>query len=148
MNKRKIKKICPECGLRIENEGASYCRDCGFSLGGKPVPLDGRYNIISLVGSGGMSQVYKAEQIASGKIVAIKVMDDGRFKTDGEKESARLRFEKEAHIIRNLKHPGIPEVFDFFSKKESYTQAYSSGKTVTQQKTECCLVMSYPWRDF
>lgn len=105
--------------------------------------IDGRYKIISLIGSGGMGLVYKAEQLALKRIVAVKMMDDSRFGTDEDKKNAGKRFEKEAQLLARLKHPAIPEIHDFFSRNEKYVQIYSDGRTVSNDKTEYFLVMDY-----
>ena len=66
----------------------------------------GRYRIRSLLGQGGMGSVYRAEHLGLGKDVALKVI--GRLSHDLE-----LRFEREAHAIARLDHPGCVRIFDY-----------------------------------
>ena len=67
----------------------------------------GRYRILSRIGEGGMGAVYKAEQDAPRRVVALKVIRAGAV-------SANLlrRFEIEAQILGRLDHPGIATIFE------------------------------------
>ena len=70
--------------------------------------IDG-YRILRVVGHGGMSTVYLAEQASLGRKVALKVMLPEALAD----EVSRARFENEARIIARLEHPhivGIHEV--------------------------------------
>lgn len=67
-----------------------------------------RYRIIDLIGSGGMAQVYRAMNLASRKIVAIKVLKD-EFRNDAE---FLRRFEREARAVLHLSHENIVRAFD------------------------------------
>ena len=72
---------------------------------GSPV---GPYEIVDLVGSGGMGEVYRARDPRLGRSVAIKVLPE-RF----ARSTDRLRrFEREARAAGALTHPGILTVFD------------------------------------
>jgi len=66
----------------------------------------GRYRIRALLGQGGMGNVYRAEHLGLGKDVALKVI--GRLSHDLEQ-----RFEREAHAIARLDHPGCVRIFDY-----------------------------------
>jgi eukaryotic-like serine/threonine-protein kinase len=59
---------------------------------GAPVRFPDRYQDVQLVATGGMGQVYCAKDVALGRVVAIKLLDD-RFATD---PLLRKRFEREA----------------------------------------------------
>ena len=69
--------------------------------------IDG-YDIIDLVGAGGMGMVYEAIQRATGRRIALKVMRDTAMASD----SAKQRFEREVEFIARLDHPGIVAVLD------------------------------------
>src|SRR5271169_2218275 len=62
----------------------------------------GPYEIVALIGSGGMGEVWKARDTRLGRIVAIKRLN-GRH---GE------RFEQEARAVAALNHPHICQIFD------------------------------------
>ncbi|HEX3763465.1 MAG TPA: serine/threonine-protein kinase, partial [Kofleriaceae bacterium] len=80
----------------------------------RPPPLDlrgsriGRYRVVSLLGKGGMGQVYEAQDLALGRRVAIKFVRDGAVDHD----VIRARFLREQAITASLEHPGIVAVYD------------------------------------
>jgi serine/threonine protein kinase/beta-lactam-binding protein with PASTA domain len=76
------------------------------SYGGRV--LNNRYALISVVGGGGMAQVYKARDNILGRIVAVKVLRE-QFTTDAQFVA---RFRREAQAAANLTHPNIVNVYD------------------------------------
>src|ERR1700684_2314857 len=68
----------------------------------------GPYDIASLIGAGGMGEVYKARDLRLGRDVAIKVMP-ASFAADPE---PLRRFEQEARAVASLSHPNILAVHD------------------------------------
>lgn len=70
--------------------------------------INGEYRILQLIGSGGMANVYKAQTIKGGRIVAIKMLKD-EHKQDLELER---RFEREARAVLSLDHEGIVKSYD------------------------------------
>lgn len=70
--------------------------------------LDGRYEILSVLGEGGMAVVYKALCHRLNRYDAVKIMRDD-MATD---EEFRSRFCAEAHAVAMLSHPNIVAVYD------------------------------------
>lgn len=70
--------------------------------------VSGRYRIKSLIGSGGMANVYKAYDEESQRIVALKVLKDEHR---GDMEFVR-RFEREAQAVLMLSHENIVRSYD------------------------------------
>ena len=68
----------------------------------------GPYEIVRLIGSGGMGLVYEAHHQALGKRVALKQL---RVR-NRDRQSARTRFERAARAAAQLRHPHIVNVFD------------------------------------
>jgi serine/threonine protein kinase len=68
----------------------------------------GRYEVIALLGAGGMGEVYKATDTRLHRSVAIKVL---RFHLAQDPDRL-LRFEREARTISNLNHPHICVLHD------------------------------------
>lgn len=68
--------------------------------------MQGRYRIDSELGEGGMGSVYRAEHVALGRSVAVKVLRDELAGSD----DFRLRFEREATVLSGLSHPNIVSV--------------------------------------
>ena len=72
-----------------------------------PVGADfGGYRIVRLLGKGGMGAVYEAEQVESGRRVALKVLS---HKLDSE--DARKRFIREGRLAASINHPNSVYVF-------------------------------------
>ncbi len=69
----------------------------------------GQYEIISVLGKGGMATVYRARQVNMQRDVAIKIMSADLI----EDPEFVARFEREAHVIARLEHPRILPVHDF-----------------------------------
>ncbi|MCL4220657.1 MAG: serine/threonine-protein kinase [Phycisphaerales bacterium] len=65
------------------------------------------FKIISLIGSGGMGRVYRAEQQRPRRIVALKVI-----RPELTTPAMRRRFEREADILARLEHPGIARIYE------------------------------------
>ena len=79
-------------------------RDPGQSLEGRQL---GSYTIISLLGSGGMGEVYQAQDTKLGRDVALKVLPEA-FARDPERLA---RFQREARSVAALNHPHIVTIF-------------------------------------
>lgn len=71
--------------------------------------IDQKYLLGRLLGKGAMSSVYEAEQISTGRPVALKLLH-ARYKTD---HKALQRFRREAHVVTQLAHPNITEAYIF-----------------------------------
>lgn len=69
----------------------------------------GTYEILGLLGAGGMGEVWKARDTRLGREVAIKVLP-GDFL---ENEERKARFEREARTLASLNHPGIAAIYSF-----------------------------------
>lgn len=67
------------------------------------------YKIISLIGEGGMGDVYLAEHVSIKRKVAIKVLKPELVKN----EEIRLRFKNEAAMLAHLQHPNIVGLIDY-----------------------------------
>lgn len=68
----------------------------------------GDYDLLEEIGRGGMGVVYKARQRRLGRIVALKMIQAGRW-ASGEQ---RRRFESEARSAAGITHAGVVNVFD------------------------------------
>jgi len=70
--------------------------------------IDQRYRVIGRIGSGGMADVYCAEDLQLGRRVALKLLYD-RFAQD---EEFVERFRREASAAAGLQHPNVVGIFD------------------------------------
>jgi len=73
--------------------------------------LDDRYEILEVIGTGGMAVVYKARCHRLNRLVAIKILKD-EFARD---EEFRRRFHAEGEAVAMLSHPNIVQVYDVSS---------------------------------
>ena len=71
--------------------------------------VDGKYELTSLIGKGGMGAVYAATNTLIGKKVAVKVLHS----SFAEDQEVLQRFLQEARAAAALEHPGCVEIFDF-----------------------------------
>jgi eukaryotic-like serine/threonine-protein kinase len=71
--------------------------------------LDGRYEILGLLASGGMGEVYRARRVLLGDEVVIKVIRT----TGGDASDLRERFLRESRLCAQLRHPNIVTILDF-----------------------------------
>ncbi len=66
------------------------------------------YTVLSEIARGGQAIVFKATQLSTGKIVALKLLRDGPLADD----SARERLQREVRVLAALDHPNIVTVID------------------------------------
>lgn len=111
---------CPQCA-HVSSDEHKFCAVCGFPIGelvsqqDDPVigkTLNGGFQILELIGVGGMGRVYRAEQKVLGRTVAVKVIHPH---LSGD-ESASARFITEARAISRLNHPNSVSIIDFGKK--------------------------------
>jgi tRNA A-37 threonylcarbamoyl transferase component Bud32 len=74
--------------------------------------LDGRYEVLSILGQGGYGVVYAARQLATGQQVAVKLLLTERLTLIADVATHEARFQRETQLIANLKHPNIVRLID------------------------------------
>ncbi len=92
--------------------------------------FDGRYRVIRKLGTGGMANVYLAEDQELGRSVAIKMLDE-RHSQD---EQFVERFRREASNAAGLSHPNIVSIYDRGQAEGTYYIAmeYIEGRTLKE----------------
>ena len=68
---------------------------------------NGRYEVVSRLGQGGMGSLYLAKDPKIGRLVAIKLV-----RQEFDTPDARTRFAREAQSAGTLRHPNIVTIFD------------------------------------
>ncbi|MGH7606814.1 MAG: serine/threonine-protein kinase, partial [Gemmatimonadales bacterium] len=141
---------CPRCAAEGIPDGAPGCPRCGFTLDTaadqtnagtwEPIPaeleqvlrrdLSSQYQITDLLGRGGMSFVYLAQEVELNRQVAIKVLPLQLLQGPGAAE----RFEREGRIAASLDHPHIVPIFRVGSTSTFlwYTMKRIRGKSLEQ----------------
>jgi tRNA A-37 threonylcarbamoyl transferase component Bud32 len=107
--------LCPRCLIRQGLTSRSSTRTGGGGPGhfeppdpeelGKRFP---QFEILELVGHGGMGAVYKARQPALDRLVALKILAPDRVRDPAFAE----RFSREARTLARLSHPHIVGIYD------------------------------------
>ena len=92
-------KACPFCGEPITDFLRTY-------LGH---PIDGKYQILSRLGVGGMGEVYKVLHVHLNSIRVVKLMRP----SVAAEESAHERFIREARLATKIHHPNVATLYDF-----------------------------------
>ncbi|WP_433622636.1 serine/threonine-protein kinase PknD [Nocardia sp. CA-120079] len=77
--------------------------------GSGPAEAFGRYRLLSLLGQGGMGQVWRAHDSLTDRVVALKVLPE-RFADD---EELRERFRRECRTVAQLTEPHVIPIHDF-----------------------------------
>ena len=92
--------------------------------------FDGRYRIMRKLGSGGMADVYLAEDEELGRRVAIKILNDRHANDDSFVE----RFRREAKNAAGLSHPNIVSIYDRGEAEGTYYIAmeYLDGRSLKE----------------
>jgi eukaryotic-like serine/threonine-protein kinase len=88
----------------LEVAARAVAKESRQSLNGQQL---GCYKIVSLLGAGGMGEVYQAHDTKLGRDVAIKVLPSA-FVHDAERLS---RFQREARMLASLNHPNIATIY-------------------------------------
>jgi hypothetical protein len=108
--------LCPKCLLKLAMEtqpgpgagGTIVLSGTGISTRGLPQPGEqfGHYTIVRALGAGGMGAVYEAEDLESGRRVALKVLSHRLDSPD-----ARERFFREGRLAASINHPNSVYIF-------------------------------------
>ncbi|MFW3461266.1 serine/threonine-protein kinase [Streptomyces microflavus] len=76
------------------------------------VVIEGRYELLEPIGSGGMGEVWKAHDLRLRRFVAIKGLLDRNAMTAGTQAAAMQRARREAEAIAKIEHPNVVTVHD------------------------------------
>jgi serine/threonine protein kinase len=111
-----VEKYCPSCGLNFP-QGQETIRCAGDNTVLLPVTkdellgkiIDHKVEILTVLGAGASSTVYRARQVDLGRPVAFKLL-----RTDLVSSALKIqRFGQEARLIGRLDHPNVCRVYDF-----------------------------------
>lgn len=96
----------------------------------KGTPLLQGYDVLERIGEGGMGMVWKAVQLSTKRVVAVKCLTGGIL----SKPSSQARFEREINLASKLEHPNIARVYDSLLPHgiHAYSMEYVRGKELDQ----------------
>ena len=125
---------CPTCGaLLLPGTPGGQCPRCLLGLAleevlPRRVHYFGDYELLELLGHGGMGKVYRARQLSLNRIVALKLIHAGRFA--GSEEVARFR--REAESAARLDHPNIVHIYEVgcHEGQNYFTMKFVAGGTL------------------
>ncbi len=91
----------------------------------------GPYEIISLIGAGGMGEVYRAKDTRLDRVVAVKILPSHL----SSNPDLRQRFEREARTISSLSHPNICALYDIghHDGTDYLVMEYLEGETLADR---------------
>ncbi len=129
--------FCSVCGA-ANDSAQTHCFACGrlLAIGTMRMPgevlLVDRYQLGTVVGSGGFSTVYRArDEQEAGRDVAIKQINLQGLSAE-EKIEATKTFHREASMLSTLTHPQIPRLYDHFGDQDHWylVLEYLEGQTL------------------
>ena len=90
--------------------------------------IDNRYNVISLLGTGGMAVVFECIDVYTNKTVAIKILKEELLKEPGMLED----FKREVKASVQMSHPNIMEIYTegVWNKRPYLVLEYLKGETL------------------
>ena len=126
--------------LAIESRGKGFLEAPAMEVAARAlaaaarIPVGSRfgsYEIVGLLGSGGMGEVYKARDTRLNRTVAIKVLPAAA----SNEEERRKRFLQEARAASALKHPNIVTIHDILTEggHDALVMEYVEGRTLEEK---------------
>jgi len=127
-----VAQACPHCGA-AHDERETRCPTTGLPIGGDPklvgTTLANRYQLVRLLGDGGMGAVYKAADQVLRRFVAIKLLHPAV----AQRPAAVERFQREARAAAAIGHPNIIDILDFGVDRRPYmVMEYLRGRSLSQ----------------
>lgn len=108
----RIIDTCPACGGAIDVSeelpfAQIYCPHCGEGMRARRI--FNNFELVELIGEGGMGSVFKAYDHNLGRMVALKVLR----REMSAREDERAKLEQEARVTASVNHPHVVRVYSF-----------------------------------
>jgi serine/threonine protein kinase len=131
-------QFCPTCGA-ANKAAQAQCFACGYTLSTNtdaPAASDSpllheRYQLSAVLGSGGYSTVFRAQDVQAAREVAIKQINLHGLSAE-EVIEATDTFNREASVLSSLHHPQVPQIYDQFNDQDHWylVLQYIEGPTL------------------
>lgn len=122
-------RFCPQCGAPADSDALATrtvatpsprpINKTSAASQGRFAPghlLGGRYRVISLLGKGGMGEVYRADDLSLEQPVALKFLPESLARN----EVAVARFRNEVRVARQVSHPNVCRMYDLGEVEGQY----------------------------
>ena len=130
-----IAKICVSCRypLKLPAEQAQRSITAAYPIVVNPNPLlQDRYRLLARLGQGGFGSVFKAQDtLSQNKVVAIKEISLNGLQQQ-EMLDATASFNREVQVLSDLRHPGLPKLYNYFTDAEHWylVMDFIAGETL------------------
>ncbi|GAC1434279.1 MAG: hypothetical protein PVS3B3_33370 [Ktedonobacteraceae bacterium] len=114
--------LCSTCRyiLKIPEPAETPSAAVNLVVAATHVLLHNRYRLLSRLGQGGFGSVFKAENtLSQNKIVAIKEIRLTGLQQQ-EVLDATASFNREVQVLSDLRHPGLPRLYDYFTDADHW----------------------------
>lgn len=143
-------RYCAQCG-HVIHKNARFCTNCGKTVSNKsesasPKPvgvgaiIDGKYELLKMIGQGGTFKVFLAMDVRLNKIWAVKILRDDYQNADYETQGMLRKIAlHEATLLQDLNHPAIPNIVDIIDVPGFFAtvQEYVEGDTLNEIMKTC-----------
>jgi len=104
--------------------------DNGCTMLVQPGTVLDRFELLQLLGKGGMGEVYQARDLRLNRVVAVKILSRSVM----EKPTVLARFKKEMQVLAKMSHPNIVKIYTYGNVDDVYyfVQEYVEGKDLQE----------------